>query len=154
MSASKIRVFLVDDHEVVIQVLSVLLHSHPRIEVAGSASNGKVLLDRLYELETAHPERLPLDVVLTDIRMPVMNGIETARVLKQRYPYLKVLLLTLFEDPSYLEQVKTVGADGYISKNKGKKEFIEGIERAYNGEFVLFADLKIAETGPGPSAPQ
>ena len=153
MTKPKIRVFLVDDHEVVIRVLSALLHNHPRIEISGAARNGRDLLDQLGVLETQHPDRLPIDVVMTDVRMPEMDGITTARRLKQRYPYLKVLLLTLCEEMYYLEQVKMVGADGYISKNKGKKEFVEGIERAYNGEFVLFTDLKIAEAGPGPSAP-
>ncbi len=143
MTASTIKVFLVDDHAVVIDVLIALLGNEPEIEIAGRASNGQILIQQLAHLESQYPDRLPIDVILTDIRMPVLDGIEATAIVKQRYPHIKVLLLTMFEESHYLDKVKQVGADGYISKNKGKKEFVEGIKRVHDGEFVLFADLKV-----------
>lgn len=133
MGTKKIRIFIVDDHEIVIDGLHQLLSKVPDFEVVGQACNGQDFLEKF--------SQTPADVVLMDIRMPELNGMDTVEKAKAQYPQTKFLMLTMHTTREYIQEATQKGADGYISKTKGQKEFIEGIRRVLNDEFVVIVDL-------------
>ena len=138
MTEQKIKYFITDDHEVVIQGLAALLTTVEEFEMVGSATSVEEMLAKLQQQE--------VDVVLLDIRMPgSMNGIEAISKVKAFNSDIKVLMVTGHSSRKYLKEATTEGADGYISKSKSKKEFIDAINRVHRGEFVIFVDLEEVE---------
>ena len=141
MNNNKIRVILVDDHQVLLEGLQYLLKDSPELEVVAEAHNGQELLDYL-----EHTSVLP-DLILMDIEMPVMDGITATRTVKELYPQLKVIMLTMVDSYAALNQSRSFGADGFISKNHGRKAIIDAIRQVYyNGEFVIQANLNQAQS--------
>ncbi len=126
---SKATVLLVDDHVVVRQGLKALLADEPDIEVIGEASNGREALDRLPELGP--------DVVLMDISMPGLNGIEATRQIQQRYPDVKVVVLSMHANEEYVFQVLQAGASGYVLKQSDSMEVLTAIRAAVAGGSFL-----------------
>ena len=106
--ADLIRVLLVDDHTILREGVRALLADEPEIVVVGEAGDGRAALDKV---EAVHP-----DVVLMDMVMPRMNGLEATRELKARYPDVKVLILSMYDDEEYVQQVIQAGASGYVLK--------------------------------------
>ena len=130
-----INVLLVDDHQVVLDGLKQLLSNVPDIKVIDTASNGAELFKKL-------KIRDKVDVILMDVNMPIMDGLEATKEVKKNYPSIKVLMLTMRSEQKIFNQAKEMGADGYLTKNKGKSDFIEAIKLVYEGkEFVRMADL-------------
>lgn len=141
MKNSKIRVLLVDDHQVLLDGLRLLLRNVPDIVVVGIAQNGRCLLEKL----ATDPQQA--DLILMDIEMPEMDGIEATAHVKKLYPQLKVIMLTMKEDFSAVDDAVAQGADGFISKNNGQKEIITAIRQVYNhGEFIIQANLNKPQT--------
>lgn len=124
-----IRVIIVDDQEIVREGLKMILSLHEEIEIIGEAPNGEELF-KLVE------EKIP-EVVLMDIRMPVMNGIEATKLMKEKYPDIKIIILTTFNEDEYIFEGLKNGADGYILKDSGSKEIVEAIKSAVKGEMLL-----------------
>jgi DNA-binding NarL/FixJ family response regulator len=120
------RILIADDHDVVRSGLRVLLHSFPDFSVVGEASNGE-------EAVRLALERKP-DVILMDISMPVMDGIEaTTRILAQ-HPDSRVIILSVHEDEEYVHQILMAGARGYVLKNAGRKDIARAVRTAVSGE--------------------
>lgn len=109
-----IKVIIVDDQEIIREGLKMILSLHEEIEIIGEAPNGEELF-KLVE------EKIP-EVVLMDIRMPVMNGIEATKLMKEKYPDIKTIILTTFNEDEYIFEGLKNGADGYILKDSGSKE--------------------------------
>ena len=126
---SKATVLLVDDHVVVRQGLKALLADELDIEVIGEASNGREALDRLAELEPK--------VVLMDISMPGLNGIEATRQIQQRYPSVRVVVLSMHANEEYVFQVLQAGASGYVLKQSDSLEVLTAIRAAVAGGSFL-----------------
>ena len=127
-----IRIFLVDDHQLVRSGLRLLLAAHSDLEIVGEASNG---LELLAQLPTT-----PTDVVLLDLNMPGMDGPETARQLQAHYPAIRILALSMLDRESYIFQMLDAGAQGYILKSTGIEEIIVGIRTvAAGGQFLCTA---------------
>ena len=120
-----IRVFIVDDHPVVIEGIHSLLQNEKGIEWAGQAMNAQSCLG-FFVNNTA-------DVVLMDISMPGMEGVELCAVMKEKYPSLMVLGLSSFNQGLYIKKMMENGASGYILKNSSKEELIEAIHAVYSG---------------------
>ncbi|WDL98298.1 response regulator [Alicyclobacillus sp. ALC3] len=130
---SKIRVLLVDDHELFRQGVGAILGKAPGIAVVGEAENGKVAIERASAVRP--------DVVLMDINMPVCGGLEATRAIKQQNPEVKILILTVSgAEESLFEAVKN-GASGYVLKNANPSAVMESIRRVYLGEPVIPSDL-------------
>ncbi|WP_040290882.1 response regulator [Alicyclobacillus hesperidum] len=128
-----IRVLLVDDHELFRQGVSAILGGVPEIEVVGQAENGQVALELC---ATQQP-----DVVLMDINMPVCSGLEATRMIKEKFPYIRILILTVSSaEESLFDAIKS-GASGYVLKNASPVAVIESIQRVYAGEPVIPSDL-------------
>ncbi len=141
MNLSKIQVYLVDDHQVLLDGLNQLLKNEPNIQIVGMAQNGQQLLDQL-ENWTKKKGKPQVDVILMDINMPVMDGLKATERIKQLYPNIKVLMLTTLSQIKDLREAEKRGADGFLSKNKGKEEIIDAIQKVYsNKDFIVCADL-------------
>ncbi len=125
----KARVLLVDDHVVVRQGLKALFADEADIEVIGEASNGREALEFLAQLEP--------DVVLMDISMPGLNGIEATRQIQQRHPGVKVVVLSMHANEEYVFQVLQAGASGYVLKQSDSMEVLSAIRAAVAGGSFL-----------------
>lgn len=142
MNRSGINVYLVDDHQVVLDGLQLLLKGQPEIRVAGTAHNGGELLEQLKLMQEGKGRVAAVDVILMDINMPVMDGLEATQRVKEEYPEIKVLMLTMRDEKRDFNLAMARGADGFLSKSKGKKEIVDAIIRVSRGEFVVFADFE------------
>jgi DNA-binding NarL/FixJ family response regulator len=123
---SPIRIVLADDHEIFRDGFAVLLKKQNEILLVGEASDGKELL--------RVTEKLEPDVILTDIKMPVMDGIEATRILSERFPHIYVIALSMFNDDNLVLDMMEAGARGYLLKNAHKNEIIEAIKTVHNHE--------------------
>jgi DNA-binding NarL/FixJ family response regulator len=121
-----IRVLVVDDQVVVAEGLRVVLNASRTIVVVGVAHDGQQAL--------AQADALRPDLVLMDLQMPVMNGVQATRALGERYPQLPVLVLTTFDDDEWVIDAVRAGARGYLLKDTGRDELIAAIEGVVAGE--------------------
>lgn len=135
---NKIRVMVVDDHDIVRYGICSVLKSSPDIEVVGEASNGVQAVEQFKEL-------LP-DVILLDISMPEMNGIETTRTIVRNHSNARVLILTMHLNEEYLNQVLSAGASGYILKNTEIGEMLNAIRTVAQGRQIFSAPISTLMT--------
>jgi DNA-binding NarL/FixJ family response regulator len=119
-----LKVLLVEDHDIVREGIRALLENDKEIEVCGEACNGA---EAMTKVKTYNP-----DVILMDMNMPVMNGLECTRQIKSNYPDKKVLILSMHDHESYLIDLLDAGADGYILKNTSKAELLFAIRKVAN----------------------
>jgi DNA-binding NarL/FixJ family response regulator len=124
-----VRVLVVDDQRVVRDGLALLLRVSPRVELVGTAENGRAALDRLGELTP--------DVVLMDLRMPVMDGVEATRRIRAGYPSVQVIVLTTYADDESVFAALRAGARGYLTKDADADEIVRAVERVHAGEAML-----------------
>lgn len=121
-----IRVLIADDHTLLRQGLVRLLELESRIEVVGQATNGREALQKIEELEP--------DVVLMDINMPQLNGIEATRSIREKWPNVRVLALTIHDAEEYICEMIRAGARGYLLKDTEPSSVIQAIDRVFRGE--------------------
>jgi len=149
MSETKIRLLLVDDQQIIRQGLRSLLEAKPDLEVVGEAENGQ---QAITQVETLHP-----DIVLMDVRMPVMDGVAATRLIHQQFSQIKVLVLTTFDDDEYVSQAMRVGARGYLLKDTHSDDLAAAIRAVHKGYTQLGPGLiekAIAPTSPTTPAQQ
>lgn len=120
-----IRILLVDDQSIIRQGLKALLELEPDLAIAGDAENGQVAI--------AMVEQLQPDVVLMDVRMPIMDGVAATGEIRQRFPGVKVLVLTTFDDDEYVSEAMRRGAQGYLLKDTPSEELAQAIRAVYKG---------------------
>jgi DNA-binding NarL/FixJ family response regulator len=125
----RIRVLLADDHAILRDGIRALLTDHPEIVVIGEAEDGHWAVHLAHEL---HP-----DVVLMDIGMPRLNGLEATRQIKHDCPGVAILILTMHDNEEYLRQVLAAGASGYVLKRAAASELVTAIRAVYRGEAAL-----------------
>jgi len=126
---AKIRVLIVDDHTLFRQSLRSLLKSNNGIEVVGDAGDGVESIAKASQLQP--------DVILMDIAMPNMNGLQATRRIKRGNPSIKVLALTMYETDQHIREMLRAGASGYIPKRAPAKELISAIQAVYQGDAFL-----------------
>ncbi len=129
----KIKVLLADDQAILADGIRSVLSSSAEIEVVGIASNGA-------EAVALAGKKRP-DVILMDIRMPEMNGVIATQEIKQRYPEMKVIVLTTFDDSDYILGAINNGASGYLLKDTSAPALIDAIKNAYAGDTILPAKI-------------
>src|SRR5689334_2471990 len=110
------KVIIADDHQMFIDGLKSMLEEIEGIEVVGEARNGKEAVELC--------DKADVDIVIMDISMPVMDGIEATRVIKNNHPDIKVLGLSMYNDRNFIADILKTGANGYILKNTGKEELV------------------------------
>jgi two-component system response regulator NreC len=130
---SKLKILLADDHALMRDGLISLINSQPDMEVVGDASDG---MEALAQVELTAP-----DVVLMDISMPVLDGIQTTARLKRLHPQIKVLALSAYDNQVYLRQLLEAGASGYVLKRTAAKGLIEAIRLVAGGGTYLDPEL-------------
>ncbi len=121
----KITVFLADDHTVVRQGLRALLSSEEDMEIVGEAENGRQAVQAV--------KKLSPDVVVMDIAMPVLNGLEATRQITRAMPSTKVLVLSSYSDDEYVQQLTEAGAAGYLVKQTAANDLLKAIREAHKG---------------------
>lgn len=130
---SDIRVMIADDHALVREGISAILGRCEGITVVGEASNGKEAIDCV---ETLKP-----DVILMDIAMPGLGGLEATMEIKKRYPDVKILVLTQYEDKEYISRFLKVGVSGYMMKKAVGSELLSAINAINKGELYLHSSI-------------
>ncbi len=123
--SDKIKIFIVDDHEIFRNGLKMVLGKLNYVEIAGEATDGKQFIGML---DNIHP-----DIVLMDIEMPDLNGIEATKIALKKNPGLKVIALTMFGDDEYIQSMLDAGAKGFLMKNINKETLDKALKTVYNG---------------------
>lgn len=135
---SQISVFIADDHTLYVDALVIALEHFPAlaVNILGTASNGEDLLRQL---------RLKLpDILLLDLNMPVMNGLEVIPLLRESYPGLPILVVTKYSDPKFVRECLQVhNVAGYILKTSSLKELTEGIQQVLQGNLYMSKNLQL-----------
>jgi len=129
MNSSVINLFLVDDHTVVRQGLAKLLDAEPDFKVIGEANNGREAIKRV--------EKLKPNVVLMDIAMPLLNGIEATRHITKAVPQTKVIILSMHAHERYISELLRIGAAGYLLKDASGRDIIQAIHAVVKGDTYL-----------------
>ncbi len=124
-----VRVLVVDDQRVVRDGLAQLLRVSPDVDLVGTAENGQVALERLDDLAP--------DVVLMDLRMPVMDGVEATRRIRAGHPAVQVIVLTTYADDESVFAALRAGARGYLTKDADADEILRAVRRVHAGEAML-----------------
>ena len=127
------RIIIADDHRLFRQGLKSLLEARSDLEVVGEAADGLQLLDLL--------NQSPPDIILLDISMPNLRGIEAVHEIKRSYPRVKILILTMHKDKQYLEQAISAGARGYLLKEDTDTELFTAIEKIRRGRIYVSPNL-------------
>lgn len=122
-----IHLLIVDDHKIVRDGIKSLLDSDADILIAGEASNGNEAIEQIH-----NSSRKP-DLVIMDINMPELDGIEATRLIKKKYPAIRVLALTMINEQHHIRKMIEVGASGYILKSASKEELISAIQKIHAG---------------------
>lgn len=137
---NKIRLLLAEDHTIVREGLRALIDSSEDMEVVGEVGDGREALKKVEEIE--------LDIVLMDIRMPGLNGIEATRQIKKHFPDVKVLILSMHPDDEYVLEALRAGASGYILKQAAHEELFTAIRAVYRNDVFLSPSVskKVIET--------
>ena len=120
-----IRLVIADDHEIFRDGLALMLSKQDTVVLTGQAGDGEELLRLVAELQP--------DIVLTDIKMPRLDGIAAARILLQRHPGMKIIALSMYEEDDLIVEMLEAGAKGYLLKNADKKEIMEAILTVHEG---------------------
>ena len=126
---SKIRILIADDHTLLRNGICALLEDELDLAIVGEASDGREAVRLAHQLKP--------NVVLMDIAMPLLNGLEATRQIKHEHPEINVLVLTMYDNEEYFHEMLEVGASGYIIKRAAATELVSAIRAVYHGEAVL-----------------
>lgn len=131
-----IRLVIAEDHQALIDGLELQLKYEDNISIVGTVNDGEALLDLVRLKEP--------NVVITDIRMPKLDGIQATTVIKKEFPKIKVLAFTMFDQNKAVSQMLEAGADGYILKNTALKEVLAAINAVYEGKTYYDSNITVS----------
>ena len=131
---SKIKIIIADDHTMFLQGVDSMLKNEKFIEIVGKATNGEEVLAIL--------ENKDANMVLVDISMPKMDGIELTKVMKQRHPEIKILILSTHSNSQMIAKLIRLGANGYLLKNAEREELLEAIHTIHKNEEYFSKEVK------------
>ncbi|MFH1001390.1 MAG: response regulator transcription factor [Bacteroidota bacterium] len=138
-----ISVVIADDHVIFRKGLVTILNEIPTLKVVGETSNGNELLDLL--------KTKSVDIVLMDIKMPLMDGIEATRKVRSKYPKTQVIALTMHEEIGYFNKMIDAGAKGFLLKNTNKDQLQQAIHTVFEGDNFFADEFVISVNKPTPS---
>lgn len=130
---NKCKIVLTDDHALFRNGLKMLLEGFPEFEIIGEASNGKQLLELLKKVEP--------DIIMLDIAMPEMDGIEAASIITQQYPKIEIITLSMFGEEDYYFKMVSLGVKGFMLKNSGIDEVVHAIRTVNEGGSYFSGEL-------------
>ncbi|MGH7254184.1 MAG: response regulator transcription factor, partial [Nitrospirales bacterium] len=125
----RIKVLIADDHKVVREGLAAILKSKENLVVVGEAQDGQEAVEKARTL-------MP-DVILMDVSMPRMNGVEATRVIKREFPHVGIVALTMYEEQQYIFDLVRAGATGYLLKDTDSSQIVAAIRAIYRGESLI-----------------
>ena len=128
-----LRIIIAEDHPGFRQLVRLELDCMPGLEIIAEVEDGFELLEVLKKVQP--------DLVIMDISMPNLGGLETARLIKEQYCHIKVLFLTMHKNPAYVEQARLIGAEGYLLKDEVDQELLPAINQIKKGECYISACL-------------
>jgi DNA-binding NarL/FixJ family response regulator len=143
MTAATIRIALIDDHALVREGIRALLEVLPHVEVVGEAGSGAEAFDLM--------QRTQVDILLMDVGLRDINGLELTRQLRERYPAIKVLILSMYDNQEYVSTSLAVGASGYVLKEAPSREIVAAIEAIAAGGSFYSGDIARKLAKPIPS---
>jgi DNA-binding NarL/FixJ family response regulator len=121
-----IKLLIADDHEIFRDGFKLMITRYPEIILTGEASNGKELIEMAQDLKP--------DVIITDIKMPVIDGIEATKKITELFPDIGIIGLSMYDDDELIIEMLEAGAKGYLIKNAGKEQITEAIKTVYNND--------------------
>ncbi len=130
---SMIKVLIADDQELIRESLKIVLETKENIEVTDAVENGQEVIKSIRK-------KLP-DVILMDVRMPKMDGVQCTKIIKENYPNIKIIILTTFDDDEYVYNALKYGASGYILKGLSMDELVKSIATVYSGKAMINPDI-------------
>ena len=128
-----INVIIADDQKLVREGIKMILGLYEEINILGEAENGQQLIALL--------ENLQPDVILMDVRMPIMDGVQATKIIKEKHKNIKIIILTTFNEDEYIFKAIKHGADGYLLNDAGSEYIIKAIKSVYNGAMLLDPDV-------------
>lgn len=128
-----IKILIADDHQIFLDGLQAILHTEKDIQVVAEALTGNEVLFQL--------ENHDVDIAVLDIEMPCRNGIQLSEIIREKYPAVKVLILTMHDQPQYIEQLLLHDVKGYILKNKGSEQLVLALKTIARGETYFGQEL-------------
>jgi two-component system nitrate/nitrite response regulator NarL len=131
----QISLLIADDHQMVIDGISSMLAGNRHFNISGTATDGSMALEQLQR--TA----VPIHILITDISMPQLSGIELCKQVKKSYPGIKVLILSMYHNVAVVKQALLAEADGYILKNAGRAELLKALHRIADGGTYFTEDI-------------
>jgi DNA-binding NarL/FixJ family response regulator len=133
MTRARVRLFLVEDHAIVRAGIRALLAAHEQLEVVGEAESGEAALAQVHDLTP--------DIILLDLSLPGMNGIAAARALRAASPAVRLVALSMHEDPAYVQGFLEAGGSGYVPKSSVETQLLDAIMAVSRGEYYAPAWL-------------
>jgi len=130
---SPTRILIADDHAVVRSGLKLILGAQPDFNLVGEAATGEEAIEKAVSLRP--------DIVVLDIAMPGMNGLEAARLIHEQAPEVRIVVLTMYDDEAYLRQFLEIGAVGYVLKTAADTELVEAIRAVQRGQPFIYPSL-------------
>jgi len=130
---SQIKIVIADDHHILLDGLKAMLQKHKDIEIAGLYSNGHDLFD---DLRNTNP-----DIAIVDINMPGLNGHELTLKIKEFYPHIHIITLSMHDDAAHIMEMIEAGVSGYLLKNVNDKDLVEAIHAVYNGKLYFSSEV-------------
>lgn len=121
-----IKILIADDHQLIIEGVKMLFAGQHDFKIIGTASNGVELIKNAKSLSP--------DVIITDINMPVMDGITAIKILKEKIPSMKIIALTMYSDDQTIIKTLNAGANGFLLKDSNKEEIFSAVKAVYNGD--------------------
>ena len=140
---NELTIYIADDHAIVVEGLTEILRSQPHFKIIGTAADGEQVVKLMNDRRA--------DIVILDINMPKMNGIQCTEWIKKNYPQTKVIVLTMFPEKSYIDQLISVGADGCLLKNRGSKDLLDAITRVADKKSYFDSIRDFAEPNSHPA---
>ncbi|MDD2495866.1 MAG: response regulator transcription factor [Tissierellia bacterium] len=130
-----IKVLLVDDQDILLEGLKLILGKEEDIQICGTCNNGR----KAYELcKWNRP-----DIILMDIKMPELNGVEATKIIKRDFPNIKIIVLTTFNDDEYIYEALKYGASGYLLKDAAPDEILKAVRTVYNGGALIQSEVAV-----------
>jgi two-component system nitrate/nitrite response regulator NarL len=127
------NLFIIDDHQMVVDGLISLLNNEEKYRIVGFSNQPKEVMQQLEELD--------VNILLTDINMPEMTGVELTRNVKKKFPRVKVLALSMFGERQVIKEMIDAGVSGYILKNTGKRELLEALDQLVKGDTFFGSEV-------------
>ncbi len=128
-----IKVLIADDQQLIRQSLEIVFNNRENIEVTGVAANGEEVLESIQKKKP--------DVILMDIRMPKIDGVQCTKIVKEKYPEIKIIILTTFDDDEYVYSALKYGASGYLLKGVSMDELCDAIATVHSGRAMINPDI-------------